>query len=101
MRRTSLTALAALSAALIAAAPVRAQDSVRVPVRDLNLASAQGQAALDQRIARAARRVCDTGTDPLSAVSQRGCVAGARTAARASAQPMIAAARSQQTLASN
>ena len=61
-------ALAAASAAALAAAPATASDivvapetvTVRVSYADLNLASAEGRARLDRRIAGAARSICGT-----------------------------------------
>jgi len=55
--RKILIAAAAL-ASLGTTLPVAAQESIAVPWRDLNLASPEGQNALDARIARAARKVC-------------------------------------------
>ena len=54
--KTPLIALAA-SLAMLTAIPASA-ETVTVEHRDLNLSSAEGQAALDQRIDRAARQVC-------------------------------------------
>ncbi len=61
-------ALAAASAAALAATPATASDivvapetvTVRVSYADLNLASPQGRAQLDRRIAGAARSICGT-----------------------------------------
>lgn len=54
--KTPLMALAA-SLAVLTAVPASA-ESITVEHRDLNLSSPEGQAALDQRIDRAARKVC-------------------------------------------
>lgn len=55
--KTPLIALAA-GLAVLAPLPAAAQQTVSVEHRDLNLASPEGQAALDKRIERAARQVC-------------------------------------------
>lgn len=54
--KTPLMAFAA-SLAMLTAIPASA-GTVTVEHRDLNLSSAEGQAALDKRIDRAARQVC-------------------------------------------
>jgi UrcA family protein len=56
MRLRPLLAAAA-AAATLAATPAYA-DSVRVEYKDLDLATAQGQGALQKRIEAAARQVC-------------------------------------------
>lgn len=58
--RKPLFAVAALVAAFVNIAPVAAQtgEAVVVSYADLNLANAAGRAALDRRIAFAARQVC-------------------------------------------
>jgi UrcA family protein len=56
MKRSAI-ALAALSGALLAAQPVLAA-SVEVKYDDLDLTTAQGRQALDQRVDRAAEEVC-------------------------------------------
>ena len=96
--KTPVMALAATCAAL-AALPAAAQDrSVAVPYADLNLATPEGQAALDQRINRAARQVCGldevrTGTRLRSNID-RECFRQARTQVK----QQVAAALAQQQL---
>ncbi|GAB4473730.1 MAG: hypothetical protein OHK0018_04030 [Erythrobacter tepidarius] len=72
------------------AAPAFAQPieqmSLRVPISDINLATAAGQKALDNRIERAARTVCRadspvTGSRVLTQ-ERRDCLAKARADAR-------------------
>lgn len=55
--KTPLLALAAGLAAL-APLPAAAQQTATVEHRDLDLATPEGQATLDQRINKAARQVC-------------------------------------------
>ena len=66
MRSIALAAIICAAAATLSAAPAAASDvtvapdtiTVRVSYADLNLASAQGRARLDRRIAGAARSIC-------------------------------------------
>ncbi|MEO0590428.1 MAG: UrcA family protein [Pseudomonadota bacterium] len=57
-----ISAMAAFALALAAAAPASAQTDgeavIVVPYADLNLSNEEGRAALDRRLARAAREVC-------------------------------------------
>jgi UrcA family protein len=92
--RKILIAAAAL-ATLGVAVPATAQESIAVPYRDLNLATPEGQRALDNRINRAARQVCfldevQTGTrlrDP----AKQECYRQARLKARQAMASLIAA----------
>jgi UrcA family protein len=54
---------AALAAALSAGSASAGERSERVSYRDLDLASVEGQAELQQRLDSAARRVCRFGDD--------------------------------------
>ncbi|MCB2088484.1 MAG: UrcA family protein [Sphingomonadaceae bacterium] len=79
-----LIALAALGSLAITT-PAFA-ESVEVRYADLNLASVEGQRVLEQRIDRAARKVCNydqpvTGTHLRSADAER-CYAQAKAAAK-------------------
>ena len=85
----TLSALAALVAASAVVVPTvsNAEEtvSVRVPYSDLNLASANGQDRLKQRISVAAKYVCEgdlTNIDAITAVfaCRSDAVAGARPA---------------------
>ena len=60
MRKSTLTALAALTVSGLTAAPAAAADetTVTVPYADLNLASPAGAAALEARIDAAVEEVC-------------------------------------------
>ncbi len=83
--RKILIAAAAL-ATLGTALPVAAQETISVSWRDLNLASPEGQRALDFRINRAARQVCglddaETGTRIREPVKKE-CYRQARLKAR-------------------
>ncbi len=62
MLARSISALAA--AGLMLATPALAQDSgsVSVNTADLDLSSASGRAALDQRVRKAANQICDNGS---------------------------------------
>ena len=55
------TLLYVAALALLNAAPVAAQDTVRVPFGDLDLSTAAGAAAFDARVAAEARDVCRRG----------------------------------------
>ena len=89
-----LPALAALAAAAAIVTPTvsQAQEtrSERVTYADLDLASGAGQARLQDRIAFAAKSVCDAGsyTDVVMMPLVRAC----RSSAIASAQPAFSAA---------
>jgi UrcA family protein len=96
------TALAALAAALIVAAPRAAHadsfaaPSVKVDYSDLNLASDQGSRALYSRIVYAARAVCVTGDGSIRNLHQyaieRSCVdAAVSNAVRDVHSPKLAA----------
>ena len=63
MTNRSIILGAALAAALSAGTASAAERSERVSYRDLDLASAEGQAELQQRLDSAARRVCRFGDD--------------------------------------
>ena len=58
MTNRSIILSAALVAALSAGAASASERSERVPYRDLDLASVEGHAELQQRLDSAARRVC-------------------------------------------
>ncbi|MXO91444.1 UrcA family protein [Pontixanthobacter aquaemixtae] len=78
--RKSLITLAAISAACTAA-PAFA-DSISIQYRDLNLSTAEGQAKLEQRIDRAAKKVCKLGDHTMgtriSDPSAKACYAKAK-----------------------
>ena len=57
-KRTATFIAAALAAAVSAGPAMAGEPAERVSYRDLNLASAEGQAELQQRLDAAARRVC-------------------------------------------
>lgn len=82
MRATTPLAFAIALTTAAVAAPAIAQDqplSIVVTTHDLNLTTAAGQRALDGRIARAARRVCASGSRSLAAISsENACIASAR-----------------------
>ncbi len=89
--------LSLAAAALVMAMPAAAgapstsgRVTARVPHSDLDLASAAGQAALDRRLSVAAASLCGAANpiDPAGNARRRDCMA----AARASAQPAVAAA---------
>ncbi len=78
----------ALIAAVAAAGPALAETASRsVKIGDLDLASTEGRAALDQRLDRAARKVCHVGDGrdlaqiAASARCYRAAIANARGAA--------------------
>lgn len=78
--RTSLFRALAIAAALIAGAPALAQSEIRsmaVSYGDLNLAHAAGRAALDRRVANAAKQVCgfEYSRELQRAIIERRCVA--------------------------
>lgn len=91
-------ALAAVIAATLSAAPALAQSPtetrISVSPAGLDLATAEGRAALDLRVVHAARAACGT-PSPADARGRTGadaCVAGLRLAAAARLDMMIAAA---------
>ena len=107
-RSTFCAALSVAAAAttVLATAPASAQSEVRtqeVRFGDLDLTSAAGAAALDQRIARATRSVCGvTGARTLQEITQaRRCQKVALSDAAPRAQFAVAQARSSQGYASN
>ena len=74
------TLLAAALGAAIVASPASAEQTRRVTYHDLNLTTAEGQAALQKRLDRAAWQVClsnDAGT-PGSAQIHNSCYREAR-----------------------
>ncbi len=94
-------ALAALGLAGAAISPVMATEAERMTVKvnlaDLDLATAEGQRELDQRLKRAVRTVCrtkdlTTGSRILSE-DARDCIAKARTGVK---QQMAALSINQQ-----
>ena len=90
------TALFAGACLLAATAPAVAQDAPRartVSYSDLNLSSAQGREALTLRIKQAARTVCDTGLDDVSARTEEArCIRAAIDGAKAKMAVTTAAA---------
>lgn len=90
LAKTALHSLVALGLAGTAAAPAFAQDidrmTVSVSYADLNLATPEGQKALDQRVEKAVRTVCRT-TNPatgtrLMSNDALACLANARAEAK-------------------
>lgn len=82
--KTTLIALA-VTGAVLAGSPAAAEE-MSVAYQDLNLATVQGQEALDRRIDSAARKVCGldetiTGTRLRSNAARR-CYADAKAAAK-------------------
>ena len=94
MTKTLTLAAAALIAAL--AVPASAK-SVAVPYGDLDLLVAEGRAALDKRVAAAARKLCPSagGLELRAQMAAKACY---RTAL-ASAQPQLAAATARRSRA--
>lgn len=90
-----LTVVAAMAIAA-QVAPAHAA-SLAVGYGDLDLTSAEGHAALNQRIDRAARRVC-AAEDPRN-VRQLAAAGACYRVALASAQPKLAALKSERTRA--
>lgn len=97
LAKTVTHAFAALGLAGAAISPAFAGEAekmtINVKTSDLNLASAEGQSALDQRIARAARTVCrvtdqQTGTRLMNQEA-RACLAKARSDARQQVAALI------------
>lgn len=79
---TFVTILAAMAVATAAVSPAET-PSITVSYADLNLASPAGRAALETRVARAARRVCDGATTDLrSLMATRKCITLAQNTAR-------------------
>lgn len=85
--KTSLALLAALGLALPALPAAAQTQSVTIVYKDLNLASAEGQAALERRIEKAARAACGandvTSGTRLKDGKTRNCVAAAKQEAEA------------------
>jgi len=104
-RYLALTAAMAVLAGALAASPAHAADASTVTVRygDLDLTGWTGEAALKDRVARAARQVCGTPDGRTIADFQR--VADCRANAIAEASPkldrVIASARSDHRYAMN
>lgn len=89
--------LAALCSALAAAPAFAAQVSTTVHIGDLDLATVEGRAAFDHRIARAANRICTIDGDRSlqQQIESRKCAIGAIAFAHrqiASADNMIVVA---------
>jgi len=103
MIRTLISTLV-LGAALVSTAPAFAQETVSVHVSyaDLNLASPQGQRALQGRIENAVTEICgvDDAGDSLSYQrAHAACVAATRASASDQERQAIAAAKSGSNLA--
>jgi len=103
MIRTIISTLV-LGAALISTAPAFAQETVSLHVSyaDLNLASPQGQRALQGRIENAVTEICgatDRGDPPSYVREQKACVAATRASASDQERQAIAAAKSGSNLA--
>jgi len=83
-----------LSAAALAAVPAAAKDAaapkVLVPYADLDLASANGAAALETRVKRAARKVC--GVTQAPGFREANYVRLCRARALSAARPQMTAA---------
>ncbi|HYD13680.1 MAG TPA: UrcA family protein [Allosphingosinicella sp.] len=99
--------LAAVAAASLSAAPAIAQPGptrIVISPAGLDLATAEGRAALDLRILHAARDACGTpsSADARGRAKAEECVTGLRAAAAEQRDVMIASAerRAQTTLAS-
>jgi UrcA family protein len=93
--------LAAVAAASLSAAPAFAQNNaparIEISAAGLDLATAEGRAALDLRVLHAARTACGT-PSPADARGQTrlaACVADVRLAAAAQRDTMIASAQGQ------
>jgi UrcA family protein len=97
------TTLAILAAGAPALAASPAGNSTVVRYNDLNLATEDGQATLNRRIAQAAKSVCWQADGPT--LTDRAQYAACRSTALASAQPklnaVIASARSDHRYAMN
>jgi UrcA family protein len=102
------TLFAALAAATLVAAPASfaaetSPRSVTINAADLNLASPQGVATLDSRIAHAVKLVCgpvDTQT-PRMVIAYRECREAALTAAKPRAEAAVAAYLNGKAVASS
>lgn len=81
--------LGAIAAATVAISPASA-NTVEVTYDDLNLASAKGQAALEARIERAVRSVCEVNSTG-SRVREQQARSVCAKQARASAKTQMAA----------
>jgi UrcA family protein len=91
----------ALIAAVAAAGPALADTASRsVKITDLNLASVEGRATLDQRLVRAARQICGQGnSQDLSQIAASAkCYRASIASARADAEVRIAARTRGDTL---
>ena len=93
--------LAAVAAASLSAAPAVAQPNaptrIEISSAGLDLATAQGRAALDLRIVPAARTACGTPSpaDAQGRSKADACVADVRLAAAQQRDVMVAAAQQQ------
>lgn len=99
MFKSTPIAAAALLGLTLTAAPAFAKD-VQVRYADLNLATAEGQKTLEQRINRAAREACDyseytTGTR-LPSQTALACYRKARDSAKTMMADRIEAAQGSQ-----
>jgi len=104
MRTIIISALAALSLAVIATPASAETTTIAVPYGDLNLSSAAGMATLEGRIAAAAEKVCGKPEvrDIHDGVDQRRCAQAARSSvsveiARATGNRRVLAANSRST----
>jgi UrcA family protein len=85
-----------LAAAAFAAVPAFAQDaktSILVPFGDLNLASAEGSAALDARVKAASRKICGVAQAP--GLTEMLALQSCRASVLESARPQMTAALSR------
>lgn len=93
---------AAVAAASLSAAPAFAQGSaptrIEISAAGLDLATAQGRAALDLRVVHAARTACGTpsSADARGQIKAASCLAEVRLAAAAQRDLAIAAAQPRQ-----
>jgi UrcA family protein len=96
--KTPLIALAAAASALTALPVAAERNSISIAYRDLNLATPEGQAALDHRISKAARAMC--GVDELSTGTRlrSGEAIACYREAKAQAKKQVAAAIAAQQL---
>lgn len=80
MTNRNIILSAMLAAALSSGAAVAGERSERVSYRDLNLASAEGQAELQERLDSAARRVCRFAEDGelVTPMEENACYRDAR-----------------------
>jgi UrcA family protein len=83
--------LAAAGLAFVSSVSAKEPPSIRVPISDLNLASTDGQRALEHRVFSAIRTVCAPQTPSVSATTSvaRVQVAYCRRAALASVQRQL------------